>query len=111
MSMKAQAVVAEIVVEHKAGIRGGAPVVAGTGIRVMDVAVRYEVMHQTPDEIMAALPQLTLAHIHAALSYYYAHKDRLDATWREAVRRTSAARRRHPSLLETKRGAVEILHR
>lgn len=36
-------------IERRPGVRGGAPVVAGTGIRVLDVAVRYEVMRMTPD--------------------------------------------------------------
>ena len=43
----------EAYIETRAGVRGGAPVIAGTGIKVLDVAVRYEVMGMTPEEIEA----------------------------------------------------------
>jgi len=52
-------------IERRRGVRGGAPVIAGTGIRVLDVAIRYEVMGMTPEEIMVALPHLALPQIHA----------------------------------------------
>lgn len=73
-------------IERRPGVRGGAPVIAGTGIRVLDVAVRYEVMRMTPEEIMVALPHLTLPQIHAALSYYYAHKSEMDKAWKASLR-------------------------
>jgi uncharacterized protein (DUF433 family) len=60
----------ECLIDKRARVRGGAPVIAGTGIKVLDVAVRYEVMGMTPEEIMVALPHLDLPQIHAALSYY-----------------------------------------
>jgi uncharacterized protein (DUF433 family) len=53
------------------------PWITGTGIKVLDVAVRYELMRMTPEEIMLALPHLTLPQVHGALSYYYAHKAEL----------------------------------
>ncbi len=36
---------------RKKGIRNGAPVIEGTGIQVMDIAVRYHLLEHTPDEI------------------------------------------------------------
>lgn len=98
-------------VEQRAGVRGGAPVITGTGIRVLDVAVRYEVMRMTPEEIMVALPHLTLPQIHAALSYYYAHKTELDKEWKASLRKIARLRKDHPSLLEQKLGQVKNLHR
>lgn len=91
--------------------RGGAPIIEGTSTRVMDVAVRYELLGMTPDEIGCALPHLDLARIHAALSYYYAHKEALDAEWKAAERRAARARTRSPSLLGRARAAAAALSR
>lgn len=77
----------------------------------MDVAVRYERLGMTPDEILSALPHLDLARIHAALSYYYAHKAVLDEEWRAAERAAAAARRRASSALDRPRAAATALLR
>ena len=97
-------------IEKRPGVRGGTPVIAGTGIKVLDVAVRYEVMGMTPEEIMVALPHLTLSQIHAALAYYYAHKREMDREWKAALKRVQSLRRRRPSVLERKLGRVKDLH-
>ncbi len=98
-------------IERRPGVRGGAPVIAGTGIRVLDVAVRYEIMRMTPEEIMVALPHLTLPQIHAALSYYYAHKSEMDKAWKASLRTMARLRKNHPAALERKLGQVKNLHR
>ena len=59
---------------------------------MLDVSVRYEVMGMTPEEIMVALPHLDLSQIHAALSYYYAHKSDLELFLRKS---RAQARRRY----------------
>ena len=59
-------------------ICGGTPVVAGTRIRVSHIAHRYERERQSPDEIVQAYPHLTLAQVHAALAYYYSHRELID---------------------------------
>lgn len=46
----------------------------GTRVRVHDVVVMAELHGQTPDQIAEALPHLSLAQIHAALSYYFDHR-------------------------------------
>jgi uncharacterized protein (DUF433 family) len=68
----------ESYIEARPGVRGGEPIIAETGIKVLDVAVRYEVIGMTPEEIMVALPHVDLPQIHAALAYYYAHKGEID---------------------------------
>jgi len=55
-------------------IRGGAPVIAGTGIRVLDIAIRYEIMGMSPEDIIVSFPHITLSQVHDALSFYYANK-------------------------------------
>lgn len=52
------------------GVRGGKPCVAGTRIRVWDVASLAQ-SGSSPDEILIHYPSLTLADIHASLAYYY----------------------------------------
>lgn len=98
-------------IERKPEVRGGAPVVAGTGIRVLDVAVRYEVMGMTPDEIVSALRGLTLPQVHAALSYYYAHKGEMDREWKASLKQIDTMRRRTISRLERKLGPAKALCR
>jgi uncharacterized protein (DUF433 family) len=51
--------------------------VAGTRISVQDIYVAHELLGQTPDQIVAGHPHLTLAQIHAALTYYYDHADEI----------------------------------
>ena len=56
----------------------GSPVIAGTRVRVVDVAVEYEYMNCTPDDVISAHPHLKLEQVHDALSYYYEHRDEMD---------------------------------
>lgn len=59
------------------GFRGGRPHVAGTGITVMRVAGWHKLGH-TPEEIARKIG-LSLAQIHAALAYYHANQEAIDA--------------------------------
>jgi uncharacterized protein (DUF433 family) len=71
----------EHVSRHPDVCRGKA-VVSGTRIKVSELARRYEFVGQTPDDIVADLPHLTLAQVHAALAYYYDHRDEILAELR-----------------------------
>jgi uncharacterized protein (DUF433 family) len=64
------------------GIRGGAPTIAGTGIRVSDV-VAYFRMYGNPRGVQRALPHLTIAQIKVALDFYKKNKDEIDDYIRE----------------------------
>ncbi|MDA1190049.1 MAG: DUF433 domain-containing protein [Candidatus Poribacteria bacterium] len=57
----------------------GKPIIAGTRMRVSQIAIEYERMGKTPDEIVESHPHLTLAQVHDALSYYYDHLDEINA--------------------------------
>jgi uncharacterized protein (DUF433 family) len=98
-------------VETRPGVRGGAPVIAGTGIKVLDVAVRYEVMGMSPEEIMVALPHLELSQLHAAFSYYYAHKAVLDREWKASLKKVARLRAAQAWILEQKLGSAKNLQR
>ncbi len=60
------------------GIKGGDPRIAGTGIPVKRIAVCHR-MGMEPEQIAARYGDLTLAQVHAALSYYYANRAEIDA--------------------------------
>jgi uncharacterized protein (DUF433 family) len=52
--------------------------IAGQRIRVQDVVVWHEKLGMFPDEIIHHYPTLTLADIHAALAYYWDHRDEIE---------------------------------
>jgi uncharacterized protein (DUF433 family) len=60
------------------GYCGGEPHILGRRIKVRHVAVWHEQMGMTPTEI-AATYRMTLAQVHAALAYYYDHKEEIQA--------------------------------
>jgi len=53
---------------------GGEPYLEGTRIRVSDIAVKYEKLGYSVDEILEAYPRLDRSDVHAALSYFYSHR-------------------------------------
>jgi uncharacterized protein (DUF433 family) len=61
------------------GYCGGKPHIAGHRIKVQHVALWYERLGKSPDEIIAEHPGLTLADVYAALTYYYDHREQIDA--------------------------------
>ena len=65
-------------------IRNGQPCIAGTGLRVIDLAVAHLFHRRQPEEI-AADYDLSLAQVYAALAYYYSHKPTLDQDIRTQV--------------------------
>jgi uncharacterized protein (DUF433 family) len=62
---------------------GGKPCIAGTRIRVWDIHVWHNLRGQSPEEIIAAFPQLSLADVHAALAYYFDHRDEIQRQAKE----------------------------
>jgi uncharacterized protein (DUF433 family) len=59
------------------GTCGGKPRVAGTRIRVQDIVLWTE-QGMSPDEIVTDYPQLSLADVHAALAYYFDHREQIE---------------------------------
>ena len=64
-------------------ISGGSPVIAGTRIRIVDVAIEYEYLNRTPDKIINTHPHLKLEQVHDALSFYYENRAEMDREIRE----------------------------
>lgn len=67
-----------------AGVCGGKPRIDGTRIRVQDIFVWHELRGQTPEEIVAGFPQLSLADVHAALTFYFDNREFIHQHMKEA---------------------------
>lgn len=72
-------------------VRNGRPCIAGTGLRVTDLAVAHLFHRRTPDEL-AADYDLSLAQVYAALAYYYEHKAELDLDIRVQIDKARSLR-------------------
>lgn len=67
-----------------AAVCGGKPCIAGTRIRVWDIHVLHELRGFSPAEIIAQFPQLRMADVYAALTYYHDHRSEIDRQMRDA---------------------------
>lgn len=82
-------------IEIVEGAGGPKPRIAGHRVRVQDVAIWHEKLGMSPDEIVDQYPTLTLADVHAALAYYWDHRDEIeraiaeDRAFAEGLRRSS----------------------
>ena len=59
-------------------VRGGRPVIAGTALRISDLASYHTLGGLTPEQLAVQF-ELDLAKVPAALAYYYQHKASIDA--------------------------------
>lgn len=75
---------------------GGKPRIRGRRLTVQDIAIWHERLGKSADEI-AAEYNLTLADIHAALAYYFDHREEIDARMAEDRTFAEALRARTPS--------------
>lgn len=90
--MAARVLPIESVVSDPA-IRGGRPVVAGTTLRVSDLAAYHTLAGLTADQLSSQF-DLDLARVHAALSFYYQHKAEVDAEIRANAEQAEVLRQR-----------------
>jgi uncharacterized protein (DUF433 family) len=60
------------------GVRGGRPRIAHTGVSVRRIAVCYR-MGLTAEEIADQYEHLSLAQVYAALAYYHANRQAIEA--------------------------------
>jgi len=57
----------------------GIPWISGANTKVVEVVLDKMAHNSSPEEMHEQYPHLSLAQIHAALSYYYEHRDEVDA--------------------------------
>lgn len=89
-------------IEKTPGVCGGRARIAGHRIRVVDVVAWHEKRGQSPDEIVAMFPGITLADVHAALAYYFDHREEIEAEFRQDAALGDTLRARYPSRLQEK---------
>lgn len=65
-------------IEIAQGESGPKPRIAGHRIRVQDVVIWHEKLGMSPDEIVDQYPTITLADVHAALAYYWDHREDIE---------------------------------
>ena len=86
------------------GVCGGRACIAGHRIRVLDIVVWHEMRGYCADEIVDMFPGITLADVHAALAYYFDHREEIQADFRRDQEREDWARVHAPSKLREQRG-------
>ena len=64
-------------IESSQSVRGGKPRLAGTRITVGDIVLMHLRMGQSLEQI-AARYQVSLAALHAAMAFYYDHREEVD---------------------------------
>jgi uncharacterized protein (DUF433 family) len=65
------------------GVCGGRACIAGHRIRVMDIVVLHELRGMCPEEIAYQYPSISLADVHAALSYYFDNRHEIQHEFRK----------------------------
>jgi len=74
----------------------GVAYVEGTSTKVIEVVQAQQAQERTPEQVQSELPHLTLAQVYAALAYYHANRDELDAKIRARKDFADALRAQEP---------------
>lgn len=94
-------------IELTPDIAGGKPRIRGHRITVQDIAIWHERLGKSADEI-ASEYDLTLGDVHAALAYYFDHREEIDArmvedrAFADALRAQIPTKRSHNRQLGTR---------
>ncbi len=88
-------------IETKPGVAGGKPRIAGHRITVQNIVIWHERMGKSVDEISAEY-DLSPAAIHAALAYYFDHRQEIDRSIAEDEAFVEALREQSDSPLAEK---------
>jgi len=81
------------------GLCGGKPRIDGHRITVQNIAIWHDRIGRSADEI-ASEYDLELADIYAALAYYFAHREEIDASIRESRAVVKEMHQKMPSKLQ-----------
>jgi uncharacterized protein (DUF433 family) len=87
---------------------GGKPCVAGSRIRVQDIHVWHELQGLSADEIVSRFPQLAMADVYAALSYYWKNRDEIQREMAADDELVKAMKKQFGSPLREKLRGTEI---
>jgi len=96
----------EIVPVRRGGTR---PRIIGTRIYVEDIVCDHYVRGWSAEQIVRKFPHLTLADVHAALTYYHDHKEEVDRQREEDRQFVEKMKRQAgPSLLDKKLAKIGL---
>ncbi len=84
------------------GVCGERECIAGHRVRVLDVVIWHEQNGWSPDAIVSHIPSISLADVHAALSYSYQHREEIQEEIRTERALAEEFRRNTPSALQAK---------
>lgn len=76
--------------------QNGVPWITGANTKVVEVVLDKIAHNSTPEEMHVQYPHLSLAQIHAALSYYYEHQGEIDADIERTYREVEEMRAQQP---------------
>src|SRR5215213_9128643 len=89
------------------GVGGPKDMIADHRVRVEDVVAWHEKLGMSPDEIVDAIPTITLADVPAALAYYWGNREDLD----RQMEKNSAEADEYRRLIDDGRLAQKLLQR
>src|SRR5436190_8094597 len=89
-------------IEKSPDICGGRARIAGHRIRVLDIAVLHEKRGLSPEEIVHQYPGITLADVHAALTYFLDHRQEIADEFRQDEEAVQQLIARRPSKVQAK---------
>jgi uncharacterized protein (DUF433 family) len=92
-------------IEITPGVRSGRPRIAGRRITVSDIVIMHLKMGRSVDEI-ASEYDLALSDVHAALAFYYDHRQEIEQEIEGDRDFVEAFRGQNPSLLQEKLKAL-----
>lgn len=94
-----------VISEHigvKPGYCGGKPHILGHRIKVQHVVLWHERMGMSPTEIVVSHPTISLSDVHAALAYYFDHRDEIDVDIVTEEKYAAEIEAKYPSQLQGK---------
>ena len=66
------------------------PVISGTTMKVIELALEHIAHGWSPEELKYQHPYLDLGQVYSALAYYYDHKDKLDFEIEERLKKADS---------------------
>jgi uncharacterized protein (DUF433 family) len=89
-------------IEIVQGASGPKARIAGHRIRVQDVAIWHEKLGMSVDEILEQYPTISRADVHAALAYYWDHRDQIEKAIADEAAFVDEFRKANPGRLDEK---------
>jgi uncharacterized protein (DUF433 family) len=72
------------------------PMIAGTTLKVVELALQHIAYGWSPEELKYQHPYLELGQIYSALAYYYDHKEAMDQDVEKRLRKVKKIERKLP---------------